>query len=119
MADGFHRHDLGMFAKFRSRHQRPVTDPEPRSAAPVTSSPAVAGAEILGRVDLLRAALRDTGFSLDETAGDVLDVSGDPMMAKAVGNWASARMVDEVYGHPDLHSPEFSSALQTVWGEEE
>ncbi|MFJ9777211.1 integrase [Kitasatospora sp. NPDC101157] len=49
---------------------------------------------------------------------DVLDAcDGDPLVAKAVGNWASARMVDEVYGHPDLHSPEFTAALEHVWGE--
>ncbi|MFF1267158.1 tyrosine-type recombinase/integrase [Streptomyces anulatus] len=49
---------------------------------------------------------------------DILDVSKDPAVAKAAGNWASAQMVDEVYGHPDLHSPEFQSALMAVWGEE-
>lgn len=50
---------------------------------------------------------------------DVLDASdGDPLVAKAAGNWASAKMVDEVYGHPDLHSPQFESALRAVWGEE-
>ncbi|MFI7560779.1 tyrosine-type recombinase/integrase [[Kitasatospora] papulosa] len=54
-----------------------------------------------------------------QLTNEVLDVSGDPMVAKAVGNWASARMVEEIYGHPDLHSPEFSAALQTVWGEEQ
>ncbi|WP_344442335.1 integrase [Kitasatospora nipponensis] len=51
---------------------------------------------------------------------DVLDASdGDPFVAKAVGNWASAKMVDEVYGHPDLHSPQFSRALEAVWGEDQ
>ncbi|AYN43304.1 integrase [Streptomyces dangxiongensis] len=55
-----------------------------------------------------------------QITNDVLDVTnGDSMVAKAVGNWASARMVDEVYGHPDLHSPEFTAALQAVWGEDE
>lgn len=50
---------------------------------------------------------------------DVLDASGgEPLVAKAAGNWASMRMLDEVYGHPDLHSPQFVEALQTVWGEE-
>ncbi|MEY9839362.1 integrase [Streptacidiphilus sp. EB103A] len=50
---------------------------------------------------------------------DVMDASdGDPLVAKAAGNWASAKMVDEVYGHPDLHSPEFGAALKSVWGEE-
>ncbi|GLW14736.1 hypothetical protein Stsp01_14790 [Streptomyces sp. NBRC 13847] len=55
-----------------------------------------------------------------QITNDVLDVTnGDSMVAKAVGNWTSVRMVDEVYGHPDLHSPEFTSALQAVWGEGE
>lgn len=50
---------------------------------------------------------------------DVMDVTdNDPHVAKAVGNWASAQMVDEVYGHPDLHSPQFITALNKVWGEE-
>ena len=54
-----------------------------------------------------------------QITSDVLDVTGgDSMIAKVVGNWSSARMVDEVYGHPDLHSPEFSAALRTVWGEQ-
>lgn len=52
-----------------------------------------------------------------QLTNDVLDVSGDPMVAKLVGNWASAQMVDEVYGHPDLHSPQFTAALEDVWGE--
>lgn len=54
-----------------------------------------------------------------QITNDVLDISKDPMVAKVAGNWASAQMVDEVYGHPDLHSPEFTAALQAVWGEEE
>ncbi|MFC9674463.1 integrase [Streptomyces sp. NPDC056949] len=54
-----------------------------------------------------------------QITNDVLDVSNDPLVAKAVGNWASAQMVDEVYGHADLHSPQFTAALQAVWGEQE
>ncbi|MEE1809513.1 tyrosine-type recombinase/integrase [Streptomyces sp. BE133] len=54
-----------------------------------------------------------------QITNDVLDISKDPMVAKVAGNWASAQMVDEVYGHPDLHSPEFTAALQAVWGEGE
>lgn len=47
---------------------------------------------------------------------DVMDASGgDTLVAKTAGNWASARMVDEVYGHPDLHSPRFQAALDAVW----
>ncbi|MFD0719135.1 tyrosine-type recombinase/integrase [Streptomyces globosus] len=55
-----------------------------------------------------------------QITNDVLDhADGNPMVAKVVGNWASAQMVDEVYGHPDLHSPEFVDALETIWGERE
>ncbi|MFG2025616.1 integrase [Streptomyces sp. NPDC048825] len=54
-----------------------------------------------------------------QITNDVLAISKDPMVAKVAGNWASAQMVDEVYGHPDLHSPEFTAALQAVWGEGE
>jgi integrase len=54
------------------------------------------------------------------TTSKILDAAnGDPSVAKAAGNWASAAMVDEVYGHPDLHSPEFSAALAEVWGDSE
>lgn len=53
-----------------------------------------------------------------QMTNDILDVSKNPMVAKVAGNWASAQMVDEVYGHPDLHSPEFTAALKAVWGEE-
>lgn len=50
---------------------------------------------------------------------NVMDVTGgDPMIAKAAGNWASAKMVEEVYGHPDLQSPQFTEALHKVWGEQ-
>ncbi|MEY9905171.1 integrase [Catenulispora sp. MAP12-49] len=50
----------------------------------------------------------------------VLDASGgDLLVAKTAGNWSSVKTVDEIYGHPDLHSPEFISALRQVWGEEE
>ncbi|MFD7291089.1 tyrosine-type recombinase/integrase [Streptomyces sp. NPDC059863] len=50
----------------------------------------------------------------------VLDAApDDPRVAQVTGNWSSARMVDEVYGHPDLHAPEFTAALRTVWGEGE
>jgi hypothetical protein len=49
---------------------------------------------------------------------NIMDASGgDPLVAKAAGNWASAAMVDEVYGHPDLHSAQFTEALRTAWGE--
>ncbi|MGW1091101.1 hypothetical protein ACWD4L_33625 [Streptomyces sp. NPDC002596] len=46
------------------------------------------------------------------TTSKILDISGnDRMVAKVAGNWASARTVEEVYGHPDQHSPEFIAVL--------
>lgn len=48
----------------------------------------------------------------------VLDASGgDLLVAREAGGWASVQTVDEVYGHPDLHSPTFDAALRAVWGE--
>jgi integrase len=54
------------------------------------------------------------------TTSKILDVTNsDSWVAKEAGNWASMQTVDEVYGHPDMHSPEFVSALKSVWGEPE
>ncbi|MEU0788187.1 hypothetical protein ABZ341_42505 [Streptomyces sp. NPDC006173] len=39
------------------------------------------------------------------------------MVAKAAGGWRSAAMVEEVYGHVDLHDPAFTAALQRTWDE--
>lgn len=48
----------------------------------------------------------------------VLDASGgNALIARDAGGWASAVMVDEVYGHVDIHAPAFDAALRTVWGE--
>lgn len=48
----------------------------------------------------------------------VLDASGgNRLIARDAGGWASAAMVDEIYGHVDLHDPAFDAALRTVWGE--
>lgn len=48
----------------------------------------------------------------------VLDASGGNLMiARDAGGWASAAMVDEVYGHVDVHDPAFDAALRAVWGE--
>jgi integrase len=48
----------------------------------------------------------------------VLDASGGNLVvARDAGGWASAAMVDEVYGHVDVHDPVFDAALRTVWGE--
>lgn len=51
-------------------------------------------------------------------ASAVLDASGGNLViARDAGGWASAAMVDEVYGHADVHDPVFDAALRTVWGE--
>jgi len=48
----------------------------------------------------------------------VLDASGGNLViARDAGGWASAAMVDEVYGHVDVHDPAFDAALRAVWGE--
>lgn len=66
---GLHRHDRGMFTKFRSRRQRRTTIHEPERVAPAAVPPALGDAQVLVRVERLRAALRAAGFSLDEAAG--------------------------------------------------
>jgi integrase len=49
----------------------------------------------------------------------VLDASGGNLViARDAGGWASATMVDEVYGHVDVHDPTFDAALRMVWGEQ-
>lgn len=51
-------------------------------------------------------------------ASAVLDAShGNVLIARDAGGWASAAMVEEVYGHVDVHDPAFDAALRTVWGE--
>lgn len=40
---------------------------------------------------------------------------GNTVIARDAGGWASAAMVDQVYGHPDVHDPQFSAALSRVW----
>jgi len=46
----------------------------------------------------------------------VLDATGGNLLvARQAGGWASARTVEDVYGHPDLHDPVFTAALARVW----
>ena len=48
----------------------------------------------------------------------VLDASqGNLLIARDAGGWASAVMVDEIYGHVDVHDPVFDAALRKVWGD--
>ncbi|MFH8338115.1 tyrosine-type recombinase/integrase [Streptomyces sp. AM6-12] len=72
-----------------------------------------------GRRAKLPGRIKPHAFRHTTTSKVLEAAKGDPLVAKAVGNWASAAMVDEVYGHPDLHSPEFSAALTEVWGDTE
>ncbi|MFI7356430.1 tyrosine-type recombinase/integrase [Streptomyces avidinii] len=49
---------------------------------------------------------------------DVLDkANGNSMIAKEAGGWRSAAMVDEVYGHVDVHDPVFVAALERTWNQ--
>ena len=48
----------------------------------------------------------------------VLDASGGNLViTRDAGGWASATVVDETYGHADLHDPAFDAALRRAWGE--
>ncbi|MGW6145066.1 tyrosine-type recombinase/integrase [Streptomyces sp. NPDC055140] len=91
----------------------------PRRGEPWTTDAARGVLRRAGRRAGLSGRIKPHGFRHTATAR-VMDASGnDSMVAKVVGNWASTRMVDEVYGHPDLHSPKFQAALTAVWGEQE
>ncbi|WP_251417753.1 tyrosine-type recombinase/integrase [Streptomyces meridianus] len=90
----------------------------PRRGQPWTADAARGMLRRAGRRAGLPGRIKPQAFR-HQLTNDVLDVSGDPMVAKLVGNWSSAQMVDEVYGHPDLHSPQFTAALENVWGEQE
>lgn len=49
----------------------------------------------------------------------VLEASnGNSVIARDAGGWASAAMVDEVYGHPDVDDAAFSAALSSAWGQQ-
>ncbi|MGH3224059.1 MAG: tyrosine-type recombinase/integrase [Streptosporangiaceae bacterium] len=62
--------------------------------------------------------IKPHAFRHSFTSG-VLDASGGNLMiARDAGGWASAAMVDEVYGHVDVHDPAFAAALRKVWGED-
>ncbi len=61
--------------------------------------------------------IRPHGFR-HSFASAVLEASGgDLLIARDAGGWASTAMVDEIYGHVDVHDPAFDAALRTVWGE--
>jgi integrase len=48
----------------------------------------------------------------------VLDAAdGNLLIARDAGGWVSAAMVDEIYGHVDVHDAAFDAALRQAWGE--
>jgi integrase len=48
----------------------------------------------------------------------VLDASGGNLViARDAGGWASTATVDEIYGHTDIHDPQFQAALRKVWSQ--
>ncbi len=42
---------------------------------------------------------------------------GNSVVARDAGGWASAKTVEEIYGHTDVDDPVLARALSTVWGE--
>ncbi|WP_423247767.1 hypothetical protein [Streptomyces achmelvichensis] len=91
----------------------------PRRGEPWSADAARGMLRRAGRRAQLPGRIKPQAFR-HEFTNKVLDATdGDTFVAKVAGNWASARMVEEVYGHPDLYSPQFTAALQTVWGEAE
>jgi integrase len=48
----------------------------------------------------------------------VLDASGGNLvLTRDAGGWASSATVDEIYGHTDIHDPQFQAALRKVWSQ--
>lgn len=48
----------------------------------------------------------------------VLDASGGNLtIARDAGGWASSTTVDQIYGHTDIHDPQFDAALRKVWNQ--
>ncbi|MGW1365040.1 tyrosine-type recombinase/integrase [Streptomyces chartreusis] len=91
----------------------------PRRGEPWTTDAARGVLRRAGRRATLPGRIKPHSFRHSTTAKVMGVTDNDSMVAKVVGNWSSTRMVDDVYGHPDLHSPKFQAALTAVWGEHE
>ncbi|MCX4735071.1 tyrosine-type recombinase/integrase [Streptomyces sp. NBC_01363] len=91
----------------------------PSTGEPWTADAARGMLRRAGKRARLPGRIKPHAFRHTATSKILALAKGDPSVAKAAGNWASAAMVDEVYGHPDLHSPDFSAALTAVWQENE
>ena len=91
----------------------------PRRGEPWTTDAARGMLRRAGRRAQLAGRIKPHAFRHSFTSA-VLDASGgDILVAREAGGWASVQTVEDVYGHPDLHSPEFDSALRAIWGEPE
>lgn len=74
---------------------------------------------------LLRRASNRLGLGLvtphqfrhDFGTGVLHASGGNSVVARDAGGWASAKTVEETYGHTDVHDPVMVTALSTVWGE--
>jgi integrase len=79
----------------------------------------VAARRMLGRAGT-RASLgvgKPHAFRHSFTSAVLDAAEGNLLIARDAGGWASAAMVDEIYGHVDIHNPAFDTALRAVWGE--
>ena len=79
----------------------------------------VAARRMLGRA-AARAGLgliRPHAFRHSFTSAVLDACGGNLLIARDAGGWATTAMVDEIYGHVDVHDPAFDAALRTVWGE--
>jgi hypothetical protein len=69
---------------------------------------------LLGHVTSTMAANPHQAWRNFATA--VLDASGGNLtIARDAGGWASSATVDQIYGHTDIHDPQFDAALRKVW----
>ncbi|MCM1947737.1 tyrosine-type recombinase/integrase [Streptomyces sp. G2] len=91
----------------------------PRRGEPLTTDAVRGMLKRAGRRAKLPGRIKPHQFRHTTTAAVLKASGGDALVTKVAGNWSSAAMVEDVYGHPDLHSPKFSAALFEVWGESE
>ncbi len=90
----------------------------PRRGHPWTADAARGMLRRAGRRANLPGRIKPHAFRHTFTNAVLDATDGDMLVAREAGNWASVQTVEEVYGHPDLHSPEFQAALSAVWGED-
>ncbi len=90
----------------------------PRRGQPWTADAARGMLRRAGRRANLPGRIKPHAFRHTFTNAVLDATDGDMLVAREAGNWASVQTVEEVYGHPDLHSPEFQAALSAVWGED-